>query len=148
MKNQRLSELRSKGCITEEQYKELLNSDERCEKCAYFHRLKHNFETGTGFEESNCCDVLLHLPDSTDDIKPSVQEVSRLDRCELFTETKQDKTTITTKQLEEMYEKYQKKLWREHEDVRGDDMIEVGYAEDFLQELLMEFGCWEGEEQE
>ncbi len=51
--------------------------------------------------------------------------------------------TITIKQLEEMYDKFQKKLWREHEDVRGDDMIEVGYAEQFLQDLLMEFGCWE-----
>lgn len=51
--------------------------------------------------------------------------------------------TITIKQLEEMYDKFQKKLWHEHEDVRGDDMIEVGYAEQFLQDLLMEFGCWE-----
>lgn len=91
MQNLRLSELRSKGYITEKQYKELLDSDERCEKCAYFHRLKHNFETGTGFEESNCCDVLLYLPDSTDDTKPWVQEVSRLDMCEMFTEVKQDK---------------------------------------------------------
>lgn len=51
--------------------------------------------------------------------------------------------TITIKQLEEMYDKFQKKLWREHEDVRGDDMIEIGYAEQFLQDFLMEFGCWE-----
>ena len=51
--------------------------------------------------------------------------------------------TITIKQLEEMYDKFQKKLWHEHEDVRGDDMIEIGYAEQFLQDLLMEFGCWE-----
>ena len=126
----------------------MIEREEMCEKCAYFHRLKHNFKIGIGFEESNCCDVLLHLPDSTDDIKPSVQEVSRLDMCEMFTEVKQAETTVTTKQLEEMYEKYQKKLWREHEDVRGDDMIEVGYAEEFLQELLMELGCWNGEEQD
>jgi hypothetical protein len=148
MKNQRLSELRSKGCITEEQYKELLNSDERCEKCAHFHRLKHNFEAGTGFEESNCCDVLLHLPDSTDDTKPSVQEVSRLDRCELFTETKQAETTVTTKQLEEMYDSYEKSLWREHEDVRGDDMVEMGTALQLLEEELCLLGCWDREEQE
>jgi hypothetical protein len=32
-----------------------------------------------------------------------------------------------------------------HEDVRGDDMIEVGYAEQFLQDLLCEFGCWDEE---
>ena len=56
--------------------------------------------------------------------------------------------TVTTKQLEEMYENYQKRLWSVHEDVRGDSMIEVGYAEEFLQELLLEFGCCDGEEQE
>jgi hypothetical protein len=67
--------------------------EERCENCEHFHRLKHNFEAGTGFEESNCCDILLHLPDSTDDIKPWVQEVSRLGMCEMFTEVKQDKPT-------------------------------------------------------
>lgn len=70
---------------------------------------------------------------------------------ELFNKVKKERDnleklkqeTITIKQLEEMYDKFQKKLWREHEDVRGDDMIEVGYAEQFLQDLLMEFGCWE-----
>lgn len=52
---------------------------------------------------------------------------------------------IPLKQLEEMYEKFQKKLWRESEDVRGDDMIEVGFAEESLQEFLIEFGCWDSE---
>lgn len=61
-------------------------SNERCERCEHFHRLKHNFEARTGFEESTCCDVLLHLPDSTDDTKAWVQEVSRLSTCEMFTE--------------------------------------------------------------
>lgn len=55
--------------------------------------------------------------------------------------------TVTVKQLEEMYDKFQKKLWSVHEDVRGDDMIEVGYAEQFLQDLLGEFGCWDEEMQ-
>lgn len=64
--------------------------EERCERCEHFHGLKHNFKAGIGFEESNCCDVLLHLPDSTDDIKAWVQEVSRLDICEMFTEAKQN----------------------------------------------------------
>lgn len=50
---------------------------------------------------------------------------------------------VTTKQLEEMYEKFQKKLWAVREDVRGDDMIEVGFAEQFLQDFLGEFGCWD-----
>lgn len=57
----------------------------------------------------------------------------------------QESKTVTVKQLEKMYDKFQKKLWKEHEDVRGDDMIELGYAEQFLQELLMEFGCWDSE---
>ena len=75
---------------------------------------------------------------------------------ELFNKVKKERDnleklkqkTITIKQLEEMYDKFQKKLWREHEDVRGDDMIEIGYAEQFLQDLLMEFGCWEEVEAE
>ena len=53
--------------------------------------------------------------------------------------------TVSIKQLEEMYDSYEKSLWREHEDVRGDDMVEIGYAEQFLEELLMEFGCWDKE---
>lgn len=69
---------------------------------------------------------------------------------ELFNKVKKERDnleklkqkTITIKQLEEMYDKFQKKLWREHEDVRGDEMIEIGYAEQFLQDFLMEFGCW------
>ncbi len=52
---------------------------------------------------------------------------------------------IPIKQLEEMYEKYKKLLWKEQEDVRGDDMIMVGYAEQFLQDLLCELGCWDSE---
>ena len=75
---------------------------------------------------------------------------------ELFNQVKKERDnleklkqgTITIKQLEEMYEKNQKKLWHEHEDVRGDDMVEIGYAEQFLQDLLMEFGCWEEVEAE
>lgn len=67
------------------------------------------------------------------------------DTANLLEELAQEPKTVTVKQLEEMYDKFQKKLWREHEDVRGDDMIEVGYAEQFLQELLMEFGCWDRE---
>lgn len=49
----------------------------------------------------------------------------------------------TSKQLEEMYERFQKKLWSEHEDIMGNQMIDIGTAEQFLQDLLMELGCWE-----
>ena len=50
---------------------------------------------------------------------------------------------ISTKQLEDMYKKFERKLWNEREDVRGDDMVEIGFAEQFLQDGLMELGCWD-----
>lgn len=52
---------------------------------------------------------------------------------------------VTTKQLEKMYEDYDKCLWREHEDVRGADMVEMGTALDLLQEQLCLLGCWDEE---
>lgn len=55
--------------------------------------------------------------------------------------------TVTTKQLEEMYDSYDKGLWREHEDVRGDDMVEMGTALQLLQEELYLLGCWDDEEE-
>ena len=51
--------------------------------------------------------------------------------------------TITIKQLEEMYDKFREKLWLKHENILGDEKIKIGYAQQFLQDLLMEFGCWE-----
>lgn len=54
--------------------------------------------------------------------------------------------TVTVKQLEDMYNSYEKSLWREHEDVRGDDMVELGTAEQLLQEELCMLGCWDDEE--
>lgn len=58
------------------------------------------------------------------------------------------KKGITSKNLEEMHSEYSKQLWRNKEDVRGDDMIEIGHAEQMLQELLYEFGCWGEKENE
>lgn len=70
---------------------------------------------------------------------------------ELFNKVKKERDnleklkqgTITIKQLEEMYDKFREKLWIKHENILGDEMIKIGYAEQFLQDLLMEFGCWE-----
>lgn len=70
---------------------------------------------------------------------------------ELFNQVKKERDnleklkqgTITIKQLEEMYDKFREKLWLKHESILGDEMIKIGYAEQFLQDLLMEFGCWE-----
>lgn len=70
---------------------------------------------------------------------------------ELFNKVKKERDnleklkqeTITIKQLEEMFDKFREKLWLKHENVFGDEMIKIGYAQQFLQDFLMEFGCWE-----
>lgn len=56
--------------------------EEKCENCIFCRRLKHNFETGKEFVENHACDVLLHVPDTSD--KSWIQEVSPIDRYELF----------------------------------------------------------------
>ena len=53
--------------------------------------------------------------------------------------------TVTVEQLEDMYDKYQKKLWHNLEDVRGDDMIDIGLASQFLWDMLADLGCWNGD---
>ena len=58
--------------------------NECCAKCKYYHRLKNNFKVGEGFEESHCCDVLLHLP--KDESEGWVQEVTPQNRCEMYKE--------------------------------------------------------------
>ena len=55
--------------------------NECCAKCRYYHRLKHNFKVGVGFEESYCCDVLMHLPDTHE---PWIQEVTPNGMCEMY----------------------------------------------------------------
>ena len=34
-------------------------TEPRCADCRYFHKLKHNFEVGKGYEESHCCTIML-----------------------------------------------------------------------------------------
>lgn len=53
---------------------------------------------------------------------------------------------VTTKQLEEMFTKYKSKLWSHKEEVLGDDVVRLGDAEQILEDLLSELGCWEKEE--
>lgn len=55
---------------------------EKCEYCKFFHRLKHNFERGKGFEESHCCTAWIELEPILDSW---VQEVTANEMCELFT---------------------------------------------------------------
>lgn len=52
---------------------------------------------------------------------------------------------IRIKELEEMYEMFKKKIWARHEDVCGDEMIELNSAEEVLFNLLSELGCWNEE---
>ena len=56
---------------------------ERCENCKWYHRLKHNFQTGEGFEESHACDLLLHMDKNSEGW---IQEVEPGGMCEMFTE--------------------------------------------------------------
>ena len=61
-------------------------TEPRCADCRFFHKLKHNFEVGKGFEESHCCTIMIEH-----DFEPSVkditwvQEVEEDSRCEMFT---------------------------------------------------------------
>lgn len=61
---------------------------ECCSECKYFHKLKHNFKQGEGFEESYCCNVLVHGDGW-------IQEVTPTSMCEMFTrkERTNDKQT-------------------------------------------------------
>lgn len=56
---------------------------------------------------------------------------------------------ITKKQLRDLFDEFDRKTWSESEDVRGDNMIEIGTARQILCDLLCELGVWnEGEEPE
>ena len=61
--------------------------NERCENCKFFHKLKHNFQVGKGFEESFACNVMISIPDENGKTETTgwIQEVSPSDFCELFT---------------------------------------------------------------
>jgi len=56
---------------------------ECCKNCIYFHRLKHNFQVGTRFEESTCCDVWVQIEPTEDSW---IQEVPAQGMCELYKE--------------------------------------------------------------
>ena len=57
-----------------------------CEKCKFYHRLKHNFKKGVGFKESHCCDVLFHIDckNESDYQNSWIQEVTPDSKCEMF----------------------------------------------------------------
>jgi len=53
---------------------------ERCWNCRHFHKMKHNFKTGIGFEESYACNVLLNGGEG----EGWIQETSPDYMCEMF----------------------------------------------------------------
>jgi hypothetical protein len=59
-------------------------TEPRCADCRFFHKLKHNFEVGKGYEESHCCTIMLEH-ETPQDIT-WVQEVEEDSRCEMFTD--------------------------------------------------------------
>lgn len=60
---------------------------ERCENCAYYALLEHNFKKGTGFEKSHCC---VHFVCT--ERKGYVIEVSPDALCEVFARRADDAT--------------------------------------------------------
>lgn len=56
----------------------------KCSECLFFHPLKHNYTQKEGFEESYCCDALLHAKDRKSSEKPWIQQVSLDGWCEMF----------------------------------------------------------------
>lgn len=58
---------------------------ECCNNCRYIRKLKHNFISEYGFEESYCCVVWEYSPkENKKDIDAWIQEIDNTGRCELF----------------------------------------------------------------
>lgn len=57
--------------------------NERCENCAFYSVLRHNFKVGTGFEYSHCC-VMFPMTER----KGYVIEVTPNGMCECFARRK------------------------------------------------------------
>ena len=53
--------------------------DERCENCAYYSILAHNFQKDKGYERSHCC-VMIPMTER----KGYVVEVDPHGQCEVF----------------------------------------------------------------
>jgi hypothetical protein len=79
------------------------------------------------------------------EVKEAV-EMCKVDILEL--EALQD-GIITRKKLRDLYDEFDRKTWSESENVRDDNMIEIGTARQILCDLFCELGVWdEGEEPE
>ena len=62
---------------------------ERCENCAYYALLEHNFKKGTGFEKSHCCVRFVCT-----ERKGYVIEVSPDALCDAFARRDDDANTV------------------------------------------------------
>ena len=59
---------------------------ERCANCKYFHKLKHNFAKGKGFQITSCCIILTQIGEDCDNYDSFVIEVNEDSKCEMYTE--------------------------------------------------------------
>lgn len=57
-----------------------------CKDCRYFHKLKHNFEIGKGYEVSSCCIILTRIAEHPDRYDAFVIETQEDSVCEMFKE--------------------------------------------------------------
>ena len=62
----------------------MIQDNEHCKNCKFFRKLKHNFKTGEGFQESYCC-IIWEYIDDCDVVNTWIQEVGPLSMCEMFT---------------------------------------------------------------
>ena len=53
---------------------------------------------------------------------------------------------VSMEKIDEILDKFSKWMWSEHEDVCGNQMIDIGYAEGYLRELFDWERKWEDEE--
>lgn len=61
--------------------------ERKCKNCKCFHRLKHNFEVGKGYEESSCCVALARM---NDDYGFFVMQVDENGFCEMYMEREEE----------------------------------------------------------
>ena len=54
-------------------------NEKRCENCKYLRKLKHNFQVGSGFEESFCCVIFANEKNGF-----AVQVELNDDACEMY----------------------------------------------------------------
>lgn len=87
---------------------------------------------------------------ASESVVEEIKEKSKFDFLKLCDKaTGSEDSDINRRKLRYLYAEFDRRTWSESEDVRGNDMIEVGTARQILCDLLGELGAWkEGEEPE